>query len=219
MSLIFLCSVDRQTMVCSYGIRKLELGFGCRVGEFWIYQLIVMCVPYINLGLGNKNTVINIKLSDKSSNHQVSSKKFIKVLKDFCIVPANELLRCLTHWTECHHMTHMCVCLVSVGLHFPQLGLGGACRLPNALLSPLHPSTYWFLGPLDPEAFKRLVAFPGFFRAGHGCSLSIHLSEVSTFSDIFAHWMPVNDPNCYSCYMAHSLHVGCFPLCVQYTVH
>ncbi len=116
-------------------------------------------------------------------------------------------------WRTCVHVWVVYV------YTFQQLGLGGACRLPNALLSPLHPSTYWFLGPLDPEAFKRLVAFPGFFRAGHGCSLSIHLSEVSTFSDIFAHWMPVNDPNCYSCYMAHSLHVGCFPLCVQYTVH
>ena len=59
----------RQSGVCGYGPPNLNCGFGCR--ETSGHWLIVLCVRYINLVLGNENrhhTTLCYKLHSQRSN-------------------------------------------------------------------------------------------------------------------------------------------------------
>ena len=64
-----------------------------------------------------------------------------------------QIYLCLTHWIECHHTMHMCVCLGSVGFHFTTIRTRWGLQTTTqwATLSPHLPKTYQLSGALGPQ--------------------------------------------------------------------
>ena len=102
--------------VWSYDPANLNCGFGCWVVDVWVYWLIVLCVRYINLVLGNENkrhTTPYCKL------HSWRPNKTSQIVPELCIIKfLNDRVSTVSDTLDEMPPVHnMSLCLAETRLH------------------------------------------------------------------------------------------------------